>query len=77
MNTNDTTSDPMMERHLVDTYDMICRCPDIERTVASLHSDTLRELHGYLCRMNVESGIPGLVRGVVMVECCNRFLNRQ
>jgi hypothetical protein len=77
MNTNETISDPMMERHLAEVYETICRCPDVERAVASLHSDTLRELHGWLSRLNVESGIPGLVRGVVTLECCNRFLNRQ
>lgn len=77
MNHPDDPMGKMKEEHLAFTYEGLCKSADIERAVSELHSETLRDLHGWLCRLNVESGIPGLVRGVVTLECCNRFLNHQ
>lgn len=77
MNHADDPTDDAKEEYLAGMYDAICRQPDVEQAIEALRNEALRELHGYISRLNVESGIPGLLRGVVVQECCNRFLNRQ
>jgi hypothetical protein len=74
---SDQVTEQDREDHLADVYLGVCKSADVEVAVGGLHNETLRELHGWLCRLNVESGIPGLIRGLVVLECCNRFLERK
>ena len=62
------------EAHMENLYGFLCRQPDQERAIASLEDYALRDLNGYLSRMNAESGVPGMIRGLCICEACERFM---
>jgi hypothetical protein len=71
------TREEAAEAHMENLYGFICRQPNQEAVIATLEDYALRDLNGYLARMNAECGIPGLIRGLVMVEACERFMKNE
>lgn len=55
-------------------YRRICQAADLEEAVRRAADKDLRELRGALARRGNLSGVPGLVWGVVTVECADRFM---
>jgi len=69
--------DDAREAHMENLYGWICCQPDQEQAVAGLEDYALRDMGGYLARLNVERGVPGLIRGLVICEACDRFMKTQ
>ena len=72
--TQDTREDLGWERHMENLYGYICRQADQAAVIALLEDYALRDLNGYLARLNLESGFPGMIRGLVICEACERFV---
>ena len=58
-------------------YGYICRQADQAAVIANLNDRELRAFNGYLARLNLESGFPGMIRGLVICEACDRFMKTQ
>jgi len=54
-------------------FDWLTRQPETEAAIANLPAAHLRELLGYLARLNVLTGIPGEIYGHALVEAAKRF----
>lgn len=54
----------------------LCLLADIEAGVGVLADDNLRSLYGWLSRENHTTGVPGLVRGLVIAEAAERWLTK-
>jgi hypothetical protein len=63
------------EAYVAAVYHQLCRAGDIERAVADLDDDTLRHLIGYLARLGIESGVPGLIAGIAQVSASDRWVH--
>jgi hypothetical protein len=56
-------------------YGWICQQRDEQAAIAALEDYALRDLLGWLGRLNVLSGIPGIIYGHALVEAAKRFQN--
>ena len=65
------------ETHMEHLYAWICRSGDQEAIVAALEDYALRDLGGWLARLNVGTGVPGLIHGLVLVEAAERFMKQK
>ena len=61
--------------HMENLYLWICRQRDEQAAVECLEDYALRDLLGWLGRLNVLSGIPGIIYGHALVESSKRFQN--
>lgn len=62
--------------HFEDLFLWVCRHADQERTIADLEDDALRATHHYLVNLGVETGVPGLIHGLVICEASARFMKQ-
>jgi len=62
------------EAHLENLYGWICRQGCQESAVASLEDYALRDLIGWLSRLNEPHGVPGEILGRVLVEAARRYV---
>jgi hypothetical protein len=63
----------LMDTHMRNLYVWLCCQRDESAAVSSLEDYALRDLLGWLARLNVLSGIPGMIYGHAMVEASKRF----
>lgn len=63
-------------RHLEDLFFWVCAKADQERAIADLDDDALRATHHYLVNLGVETGVPGLIHGLVICEASARFMKQ-
>lgn len=68
------SDEPEEDAAIIGLYDWLAKQPDLERAIADLTSRSLRDLNGYLTRQGTDSGIPGMIWGLVIVESCDRFM---
>jgi hypothetical protein len=66
-----------LEAHMENLFGWICQQQDQEKAVESLEDYALRDLNGWLARLNVPNGIPGLIHGLVLVEAAERFMRQR
>jgi hypothetical protein len=61
--------------HMENLYLWVCCQRDDAAAIAGLEDYALRDLLGWLGRLNVLSGIPGIIYGLALVESSKRFQN--
>ena len=63
----------LREAHMRNLYVWVCCQRDEQAAIAALEDYALRDLLGWLARLNVLSGTPGRVYGICLVEAAERF----
>jgi hypothetical protein len=61
---------------MIGIYQQLIGAPNLEKAVAALTDDELREVRGQLGRGEHENWPAALVHGVCMVECAERFMTK-
>lgn len=63
----------MSQEQIEEMYGWICQQGDEAVAIAKLEDYALRDLLGWLARLNILTGIPGMIYGHCLVEASKRF----